>query len=118
VIESRLLGGATKEGLMQYKLYGLVIAGNHLPGGKNPIAQGEIDVQVSRVSSLKPLPSLSNWCTFRLDITDQEMLIRQFHSLKRLTMQVSVRRLSFPGNFNLLPAVREVICNDLKNLDN
>jgi len=104
-MESRLLGGATKEGLMQYQLYGLVIAGNHLLGGKIPIAQGEIDVQVSRVSSLKPFPSLSNWCTFQLDITDQEMLVTQFHFIKRLAARVPVRRFSFPRDFSLLPAV-------------
>jgi hypothetical protein len=42
------------------------------------------------------------------------MLVRQLHFLKRLAAQVSVRRLSFPRSFNLLPAVQEAILKDLE----
>ena len=57
-------------------------------------------------------------CAFRLDIKDNNMLIRQFYFLGRVASKVSVRRLIFPRNFSILPAVREAIVNDLKNLDN
>jgi hypothetical protein len=46
------------------------------------------------------------------------MLIRQFNFLQRVAFTVSVRRLIFPRDFNILPAVREAILNDLKDLDN
>ncbi len=52
---------------------------------------------------------------FRLDITDKKMLKRQFHFFQKLVSSVSVRRLTFPRNFNLLPAVREAIVSDLKD---
>jgi hypothetical protein len=57
-------------------------------------------------------------CAFRLDITDQSMLKRQFHSLEKVASKVSVRRLIFPRDFNLLPAVREAILKDLQGLNN
>jgi len=57
-------------------------------------------------------------CAFRLDITDQTMLTRQFHFLERIASIVSVRRLIFPRDFNFLTTVREAIINDLKKLDN
>lgn len=56
--------------------------------------------------------------TFRLDITDRTMLKRQFQFLERVVSCVSVRRLIFPRDFNLLPAVREAILKDLQDLDN
>jgi len=55
---------------------------------------------------------------FRLDILDQSMLKRQFHFLEKVASKVSVRRLIFPRDFNLLPALREAILTDLKDLDN
>jgi hypothetical protein len=55
-------------------------------------------------------------CAFRLDITDQQMLARQFLFLKRLTSTISVRRFSFPRNFRYLPVVQKAILNDLKDL--
>lgn len=55
-------------------------------------------------------------CAFRLDITDQQMLARQFQFLKRVTSTISVRRLSFPRNFRFLPEVQKAILNDLKDL--
>jgi hypothetical protein len=55
-------------------------------------------------------------CAFRLDITDQNMLTRQFHFLKKVTSSISVLRLSFPRNFRFLPDVQKAILNDLKDL--
>jgi hypothetical protein len=75
------------------------------------------DIRIEKLSPRDSFIALVR-CTFRLDITDQEMLVRQFHFLKRIAARVSVRRLSFPRNFNLLLAVREAIINDLKDLDN
>jgi hypothetical protein len=57
-------------------------------------------------------------CAFRLDITDHNMLTRQFHFLERVASRVSVRRLIFSRDFNLLPVVREAIFKDLQDLDN
>jgi hypothetical protein len=57
-------------------------------------------------------------CAFRLDITDRDMLTRQFRFLERVASRVSVRRLIYPREFNLLPAVRGAILNDLQDLDN
>jgi hypothetical protein len=53
-------------------------------------------------------------CTFRLDITDRDMLKRQLGFLKKVVSTVSVRRLIFPRNLQLLPAIREAIITDLK----
>ncbi|MDH5202458.1 MAG: hypothetical protein OEZ31_04825 [Nitrospirota bacterium] len=55
-------------------------------------------------------------CTFRLDITDQKMLERQFHFLKRVVSKVPVQQLTFPRNLNFLPAIREAILADLKTI--
>jgi hypothetical protein len=75
------------------------------------------DIMIENLSPQDSFMALVR-CTFRLDISDQEMLVRQFHFHKRIAERVSVRKLSFPRNFNLLPAVREAIVNDLKDLDN
>jgi hypothetical protein len=52
-------------------------------------------------------------CAFRLDITDRNMLVRQFEFLKRVVSRISVRRLSFPRDFKLLPSVCNSILADL-----
>lgn len=51
--------------------------------------------------------------TFRLDITDRAMLVRQFRFLERVASHVPVRRLHVPNTFSSLPAVREAIIADL-----
>jgi hypothetical protein len=51
---------------------------------------------------------------FRLDITDPQMLKRQFCFLERLVSLVPVRRLLVPTSFSALPTVREAILNDLE----
>jgi len=50
---------------------------------------------------------------FRLDITDPQMLKRQFCFLERLVSLVPVRRLLVSNSFSALPTVREAILNDL-----
>lgn len=50
---------------------------------------------------------------FRLDITDKKMLKRQFNFLQKVASSVPVRRLVYPGNFKILPDVREAIAKDL-----
>jgi hypothetical protein len=57
-------------------------------------------------------------CAFRLDITDNNMLKRQFYFLRRIVSAVSIRRLIFPRDFTLLPAVQEAILKDLRNSSN
>jgi len=56
-------------------------------------------------------------CTFRLDITDANMLRRQFHFFERFVSDVPIRRLIFPRDFRLLPFLREAILNDLEHGD-
>jgi hypothetical protein len=78
---------------------------------------GKNNILIKRLSSKESFMTLVQFA-FRLDITDRIMLKRQFHFLERVASRVSVRRLIYPRNFNLLPAVREAILNDLKDLDN
>ena len=75
------------------------------------------DISVNNLSPRDSLIALVR-CSFRLDVTDRGMLARQFHFLERVASRVSVRRLIYPREFNHLPAVREAILNDLKDLDN
>jgi len=50
--------------------------------------------------------------TFRLDVTDSAMLVRQLHWLERIVTQIPVRRLQIPNDFATLPAVRDVVLAD------
>ncbi|MBI2364597.1 MAG: hypothetical protein HYV01_06270 [Deltaproteobacteria bacterium] len=53
--------------------------------------------------------------TFRFDITNREMLLRQFGVLERLVSNVPVRRLQVPDALSSLPAVCEAVLADLNN---
>jgi len=55
--------------------------------------------------------------TFRFDITNREMLLRQFGALERLVSHVPVRRLQVPNAISSLPAVCEAILADLNLRD-
>ena len=78
--------------------------------------KGRTDIMIERLSPRDRFMALIR-CAFRLDITDRNMLIRQFHFLELIASTVSVRRLIFPRDFRFLPAVREAILNDLKILN-
>ena len=52
---------------------------------------------------------------FRFDITNREMLLRQFGVLERLVSHVPVRRLQVPDTLSSLPAVCEAIRADLND---
>jgi len=80
-------------------------------------AEGKTNIVIEPLSARDSFMSFVR-CAFRLDITDRDMLKRQFHFLKQVASTVSVRRLIFPRDFNLLPAVREAIIKDLNDLDN
>jgi hypothetical protein len=82
-----------------------------------PESKEKTDIVIEPLSHRDSFMALVQYA-FRLDITDQNMLKRQFHFLERVASCVSVRRLIFPKDFNLLPAVREAILDDLKNTDN
>jgi hypothetical protein len=75
----------------------------------------ETDILIKKLSARESFMALVR-CAFRLDITDQRMLKRQFHFLEQLVSNVSVRLVSFPKNFKFLPTVGEAILNDLKDL--
>lgn len=51
---------------------------------------------------------------FRLDLTDQVMILRQMRVLERVAREVPVRRLRLPDDLGVLPAAREMILQDLK----
>ncbi|MBE0614407.1 MAG: hypothetical protein IH604_12125 [Burkholderiales bacterium] len=51
--------------------------------------------------------------TFRLDLTDQTMILRQMRVLERVAREVPVRRLHLPDDLGLLPEVRALILQDL-----
>jgi len=74
------------------------------------------DVVIKKLSARESFMALVR-CAFRLDITDHRMLKRQFHFLERMVSTVSVKLISFPRDFKFLPAIREAILNDLKDLD-
>ena len=52
---------------------------------------------------------------FRLDLTDREMLTRQFRFVGRLLSLVTIRRLRVPNTLSALPAVRDAILADLES---
>ena len=52
---------------------------------------------------------------YRLDITDQEKLRKEFHRLGRVAALPLLRRLDFPRDFALLPAVRRAILEDIQH---
>ncbi|HEY6421202.1 MAG TPA: hypothetical protein VIX59_19565 [Candidatus Binataceae bacterium] len=54
--------------------------------------------------------------TYRLDTTDQAMLRREFKALHSLVDRIPVRRLHLPSDFDALPAVREIVLNDLARI--
>lgn len=51
--------------------------------------------------------------TFRLDLTDQSMILRQMRVLERVAREVPVRRLHLPDDLSMLPEARELILQDL-----
>ena len=80
-------------------------------------ATNNADIVIERLSKRDGFMELINYA-FRLDITDPVMLKRQFQFLQHVASKVSVRRLIFPRDFNLLPAIQEAILKDLEHLDN
>jgi hypothetical protein len=85
--------------------------------GRSSKIRAKNNILIEDLSPQESFITLTNYA-FRLDITDQNMLKRQFHFFKRVASYVSVRRLIFPKDFTLLPTVREAILADLKDLDN
>jgi len=79
--------------------------------------KGKNNIVIERIPLRESFMALVR-CAFRLDTTDHTMLKRQFHFLERVASTVSVRRLIFPRDFNLLPAVQEAILKDLQDQDN
>ena len=79
--------------------------------------EGKTDIIIEPLSKRDSFMALVR-CAFRLDIMDHNMLTRQFRFLERVASTISVCRLIFPRDFKLLPAVREAILADLKDLDN
>ncbi len=53
-------------------------------------------------------------CAFRLDLTDQAMILRQMRVLERVAKKVAVKRLRIPEDLGTLPAARELILQDLR----
>jgi len=53
-------------------------------------------------------------CAFRLDLSDQSMILRQMQVLERVAKEVPVKRLRLPDDLGILPAVREMILQDME----
>ena len=53
-------------------------------------------------------------CAFRLDLTDQAMILRQMRVLERVAKEVPVKRLRLPEDLGMLPAACELILQDLR----
>jgi hypothetical protein len=51
---------------------------------------------------------------FRIDVSDRNLLARQFDFFERVVSLVPVRRLRVPADFSALPAIREIILADLR----
>ncbi len=80
------------------------------------VMNGKSRIKIEPLSPREGFISLVK-AAFRLDITDKKMLQRQFDFLQKVVSSVPIRRLSFPRDFSLLPAVQETIVNDLKDLN-
>ncbi len=74
------------------------------------------EISIKKVSPGESFMALVR-CGFRLDITDPDMLTRQFNFLHKVACNIQVRQLSFPKDFASLPAVREAILADLSGTD-
>jgi energy-coupling factor transporter ATP-binding protein EcfA2 len=70
-------------------------------------------VEMTRLSQADGLMELVRHA-FRLDVTDQPMLARQFSLLSQLVQQAPVYRLKYPREFLVLPAVRRVILQSIE----
>jgi len=85
--------------------------------GDSSEAKGKTNIVIERLSFKNSFIELIKY-TFRLDITDVNMLKRQFNFIEQVVSTVPVNRLTYHRNFSLLPAVREAILNDLGNPNN
>ncbi len=72
----------------------------------------DMPVQSERLSRRAALMELLPH-TFRMDVTDRHMLIRQLDFLEHVVTQVPIHRLHFPSSFDILGQLREIICTDL-----
>jgi hypothetical protein len=79
-----------------------------------PESEAETDIAIGRMSLTESFMALVR-CAVRLDITDRDMLTRQFRFLERVVSKVPVRKLTYPRDFNFLPAVREAVLKDLED---
>ena len=79
--------------------------------------EGKTDIVIEHLTPQEGFMALVR-CAFRLDITDNDMLKRQFYFLERVVSTVSIRRLIFPRDFRFLPALQEAILDDLIHGDN
>ncbi|TSA11704.1 MAG: hypothetical protein D4R74_12635 [Betaproteobacteria bacterium] len=53
--------------------------------------------------------------SFRIDLTDQAMILRQMRVLERVAREVPVMRLRLPGGLSALPAACQTILRNLEN---
>ena len=79
-----------------------------------PETEKNSDIVIKKLSARESFMALVR-SAFRLDITDRSMLTRQFGFLKRVVSKISVRQLSFPREFKLLPSVCDSILANLKD---
>lgn len=70
------------------------------------------DPMIEPVSIRDALVELISYA-FRLDLTDQAMILRQMRVLERVANKVPIKRLRLPNDLGVLPAARDLILQDL-----
>lgn len=73
----------------------------------------EREPAIERLSVRDALMELISFA-FRLDLTDQAMILRQMHVLERVARRVPVKRLRLPDDLAAIPQARALILQDLQ----
>jgi hypothetical protein len=81
---------------------------------RSPETEENSDIVIKKLSARESFMALVR-SAFRLDITNRTMLARQFGFLKKVVSKISIRQLSFPRGFKLLPSVCDSILADLND---
>ena len=76
--------------------------------------RGQVTVPVIEVLSVRDAFMELISYAFRLDLTDQAMILRQMGVLERVAREVPVKRFRLPDDLNGLALAREMILQDLK----
>lgn len=109
--------GTTKAPLVSFTSKARFLAGQDIPFCEEPrplrrvFFLGEGDAQIPIIEPLRPAEAMIQLIknSFLLDIESRDVLRRHFGDLTRMAELAIYYRLDYPRNFEVLPAVREVI---------